>query len=140
VYDDGKNFTGNPAFDAQYSVTGAPREVLRQLITPQVQAYMLALGTQLRFDAACVECQASGAHDEARARAVLQFADWILRSLPQAIRAGGAEPFLVGGTLANHPEVASKRRSNRVAVVVLLLIAISVPMIVVALVVYLIIR
>jgi hypothetical protein len=130
VFDDGKNFTGNPPFDARYSVNGAPRDVLRHLITPGVQAHMLALGTQLRFAADCVECVASDGHDDVRAQAVLGFAEYMLQLLPHAVRAGGAEPFVLAhGTLASHPEVAPKLRSNAVAVVVVLVLVVAIPVI-----------
>ncbi len=124
IFDEGKNFTGNPAFDAVYSVNGAPREALRHLLTADVQQRMVALGTQLHLRGDCVECLASKAHDASRARGILELGALVLGSLPEAVRANGSEPTLrAEGTPANHPEVATRThgRSDRLFTILLAL-------------------
>jgi hypothetical protein len=89
VFDKGKNFTGNPAFDARYSVNGARSAVMRHVLTPDVQSRMLALNTQLQVRDWGVECLAPGPHDESRGVGVLELAFLVLQSLPEASQAWG---------------------------------------------------
>jgi hypothetical protein len=110
-WSDGKNFTGRPDFDARFAVSGGPRDVLRHLMSADVCARLLACNAQLRVRDDKVECLSDGVHDEARLRAILAVTALVLRRLPDAIRASGAEPWLhAHGTFANHPDLVARRQ------------------------------
>ncbi len=111
IWDQGKGLTGWPEFDARYSVNGAPRVLLRPLMTRDLCDRLVACQAELHFRDGMVETLSSGAHDEARVRAILEAATLAWKTLPEAIRAAGLEGWLQQhGTLASHPEVAKTRR------------------------------
>jgi hypothetical protein len=133
VFDKGKNFTQNAAFNERYSVNGAAPAVMRHVLTPDIQTGMLVLDTQLRFEDGCVECLASGLHDDARAAGILELARISLQSLPGAVEAGKLEPYVPP---APQPMTSEQRKAlTTVAMIVVLALAAVAGFIVLAIVI-----
>lgn len=110
----------DPAFRERFTVGGAPGVVLREWLTPDLQAMIVRSPiSRLVLDGGRLEVSVMRPAAQAVAiAAALDVAIAMIERLPRAIHAAGAGQYLALGSLASHPDVVALRgfekRSSRV--------------------------